>query len=78
MEAENSKAFIFGWGIGLLVAISEILSMIDEGFPQPARRDGLAPCGECRLNAGEVCDICGAVEPLRYVANDLKPSDHAA
>ena len=27
---------------------------------QPQRRDGKEPCGECRLKAGETCDICGA------------------
>lgn len=31
-----------------------------EGFPQPLRRDGKEPCGECRLQKGETCDICGA------------------
>lgn len=31
-----------------------------EGFPQPQRRDGKEPCGECRLPVGETCDICGA------------------
>lgn len=29
-------------------------------FPQPRRQDGKEPCGECRLPAGETCDICGA------------------
>lgn len=31
-----------------------------EGFPKPGRRDGQEPCGECHLQAGETCDICGA------------------
>lgn len=31
-----------------------------EPFPHPRRRDGKEPCGECRLPAGETCDICGA------------------
>lgn len=31
-------------------------------FPQPVRRDGQAPCGECRLKTGETCDICGAMQ----------------
>ncbi len=29
-------------------------------MPQPRRRDGQPPCGECHLQDGEVCDICGA------------------
>lgn len=32
-------------------------------FPRPGRKDGGEPCGECRLPAGETCDICGAVAP---------------
>lgn len=32
-------------------------------FPQPLRKDGEDPCGECRLQAGETCDICGARQP---------------
>ncbi|QFG38330.1 hypothetical protein BDE18_0382 [Paracoccus pantotrophus] len=33
----------------------------EEDFPQPSRKDGREPCGECRLPAGETCDICGAI-----------------
>lgn len=33
-------------------------------FPEPQRRDGKEPCGECHLQVGEVCDICGAVQPV--------------
>ncbi|WP_192258606.1 hypothetical protein [Mesorhizobium caraganae] len=29
-------------------------------FPSPQRRDGKEPCGECRIQPGETCDICGA------------------
>ena len=29
-------------------------------FPQPRRKDGEEPCGECHLQVGETCDICGA------------------
>jgi hypothetical protein len=36
----------------------------DEEFPKPQRRDGKEPCGECHLQVGEVCDICGAVQPV--------------
>jgi hypothetical protein len=35
-----------------------------ETFPQPRRKDGELPCGECHLNQGETCDICGAVQPI--------------
>lgn len=31
------------------------------------RRDGRAPCGECHLQSGEVCDICGAIQLLPEV-----------
>jgi len=30
-------------------------------FPQPRRNDGGKPCGECRIQLDETCDICGAV-----------------
>jgi hypothetical protein len=33
-------------------------------FPQPARKQpGERPCGECHINPGETCDICGASHP---------------
>ena len=35
----------------------------EEPFPQPSRKDGGEPCGECHIQAGETCDICGAVNP---------------
>lgn len=41
----------------------DLRDLIDEQadpFPQPQRRDGKEPCGECRLPVGETCDICGA------------------
>lgn len=42
-------------------AVLKALTLVDdEPFPQPRRRDGQEPCGECRLPAGETCDICGA------------------
>lgn len=31
-----------------------------DAFPQPSRKDGGEPCGECHLQPGETCDICGA------------------
>ncbi|GAA5662619.1 hypothetical protein Brsp07_01089 [Brucella sp. NBRC 14130] len=31
-----------------------------DAFPQPSRKVGGDPCGECRLQPGETCDICGA------------------
>lgn len=30
-----------------------------EEFPKPKHKDGEEPCGECRLQPDEVCDICG-------------------
>ena len=32
-----------------------------EQFPQPSKKTGGDPCGECHLQAGETCDICGAI-----------------
>jgi len=42
----------------------EIADAISEPFPQPRRKDGETPCGECHLRPGETCDICGAIEPI--------------
>jgi len=33
-----------------------------EQFPQPSRKDGKEPCGECHIKPGEKCDICGAAQ----------------
>lgn len=46
-------------------------------FPKPARKDGRDPCGECRLQLGEICDICGAsntpqADPVREAALGVK------
>ncbi len=30
-------------------------------FPQPQPNVGGAPCGECHIQPGETCDICGAI-----------------
>lgn len=35
-----------------------------EPFPKPQRKDGGEPCGECHVQPGETCDICGAVGPV--------------
>lgn len=32
----------------------------DDAFPTPSRKDGGEPCGECHIQPGETCDICGA------------------
>lgn len=32
----------------------------DVWFPQQRQKDGGEPCGECHLQPGERCDICGA------------------
>ncbi len=33
-------------------------------FPKPSSRIGKDPCGECHLQPGERCDICGAVADI--------------
>jgi hypothetical protein len=35
----------------------------DTPFPAPSDRTGKEPCGECRLQPGETCDICNAHQP---------------
>lgn len=45
-----------------------------EPFPQPQRKDGGIPCGECRLQAGETCDICGAIARIPGLDDWLKQS----
>ena len=47
-----------------------VRAMDGERFPQPGRKDGEMPCGECHLKPGETCDICGATEPI-----DATPAD---
>lgn len=34
-------------------------------FPKPTRKPGEKPCGECHLQPGETCDVCGAKERER-------------
>ena len=51
-----------------------------EPFPAPGRKDGEAPCGECRLKPGETCDICGAIGARQGIEaqmglNDTFPGD---
>jgi|GEM_PF-3832056 len=33
-------------------------------FPRPTWNPHREPCGECHLQDGETCDICGASVPL--------------
>lgn len=40
---------------------SATIAKIAGDFSDRQRRDGKPPCGECRLQSGETCDICGAV-----------------
>lgn len=40
---------------------ADIYERPEEPFPQPSRKDGGEPCGECRIPPGDTCDICGAV-----------------
>jgi hypothetical protein len=35
----------------------------DELRAMKKSRDSKKPCGECHLQLGETCDICGAVRP---------------
>lgn len=44
-------------------AAREALAASSEPFPQPSRKDGDEPCGECHIQPGETCDICGAINP---------------
>jgi len=41
---------------------SAAIAKVTGQFPQPQRRDGKEPCGECHLPVGETCDICGAFQ----------------
>lgn len=44
---------------------------VETEFPQPQRQDGKEPCGECRIQPGETCDICGALrQPVETEAVD--------
>lgn len=52
------------------VAIAKV-SPSSEEFPQPQRRDGKEPCGECHLKPGETCDICGARAEATYAGIPL-------
>ena len=55
----------------------------DEQFPQPQRKDGGEPCGECHIHPGETCDVCGAtnnhpaeervVEDWREIEQQVQP-----
>lgn len=37
--------------------------------PLPGSRIGLPPCGECHLQAGELCDLCGARAPAASIGD---------
>ena len=43
------------------MVIAVIAKAKGEQFPQPSKKTGGDPCGECHLQAGETCDICGAI-----------------
>ena len=60
---------------GSIRALKEPVEEI-EPFPQPRRNDGGKPCGECYLQPGETCDICGAVrqqDALALLPDELDP-----
>lgn len=41
--------------------VNEVASHVENTLPQPDRnRAGKDPCGECHIQPGETCDICGA------------------
>jgi hypothetical protein len=41
-------------------ALAALEDKTDGRFPQPSRKAEAEACGECRLQPGETCDICGA------------------
>jgi hypothetical protein len=43
--------------------IAAALQPSGQTLPKPGRNDGGEPCGECHLQPGETCDICGAAQP---------------
>lgn len=61
VAAVSYAAACAGWdGSPSGAALARPRAAVGEPFPQPQRRDGKPPCGECRLPVGETCDICGA------------------
>jgi len=48
---------------GLVETIDDALQPSGQTLPKPGRNDGGEPCGECHLQPGETCDICGAAQP---------------
>jgi hypothetical protein len=53
-----------------------------EPIPQPQRNDGGEPCGECHLQPGETCDVCGAkaqsdAGPIARARYHLQAADQA-
>jgi hypothetical protein len=48
------------------------LAQSDAGpFPKPRCNHGGEPCGECHLQPGEACDICGATDKRSPDASGL-------
>ena len=43
--------------------LKEAIQPSGQTLPKPGRNDGGEPCGECHLQPGETCDICGAAQP---------------
>lgn len=40
----------------------------DDDFPKPKHKaPGASPCGECHIQPGETCDICGVTSENPYV-----------
>jgi hypothetical protein len=58
--------------------IAALAQSDEEPFPQPQRNDGGEPCGECHLQTGETCDVCGALaQSAEPKGIDLDDADRA-
>lgn len=51
---------------------------VQEPFPQPERKDGGEPCGECRIQPEETCDVCGAKGELDVCPDCGREKAHSA
>jgi hypothetical protein len=61
------EGWMVGWFASAIEHSSDVrrwererLTATTPGLPQPRRKVGELPCGECHVQPGEVCDICGA------------------
>lgn len=49
----------------------------DDPFPAPRFDASREPCGECHIQPGETCDICGASPLPRFAPPAAEPIDPA-